>query len=647
MSPQRPATPEFGHVRAVLAAFVALIATNAAVLARTAAPDQELRVLGLQHLFQAGRQLFLALVVVLLVVAARRLGLVGRRGWPVLAAVSLTIGAWTLPDELPNFASTLLPSAPIVAVIGLVLAVSGTVVAAAAFGRALARPRWRWLPIAGGLAALLVHPFVLAAGYPAAHLFMAAAAVAAIAGALVTAPLPPRWPRLAAAAPWALAAAIALFAVIVPPSNSLQVDMLRQSGDVVTPFLPKLSGGAAPVEMELPKGWAPWFTPRDEAPAVPAAQPAITGQPIVILLTIDSLRADVLGTKKHDKKLPNLAAFRDASLRFSNARAPGSQTVYTIAQMFMGKYYSQQYWVPREPSRNLWPHADESPRFPDLLAAAGVPTFNVGAIGWLINDFGVIRGFTEDQFVDPGRNHFTLTAKTFPPLLERLEKVGDGPLFAYLHLMDAHHTVRPLGRDLPTRERYILNLTAIDKRIGELVAAVERLGLKGRCYIIISSDHGEAFGEHGTFEHNTTVYDELLRVPLMIKGPGVKARPAPTAVTLMDLGPTILDIFGQPTPGTFMGQSLAGFFPGKNPRLTRPIGAEGRMKKTLIFPDGMKAIVDDKHHTAEVYNLKTDPGERVNLLDVDPRAGERITTVHKFFDIHRRKTDGYVVPYRR
>jgi hypothetical protein len=109
----------------------------------------------------------------------------------------------------------------------------------------------------------------------------------------------------------------------------------------------------------------------------------------------------------------------------------------------------------------------------------------------------------------------------------------------------------------------------------------------------------------------------------------------------------VLDIFGVATPGPMMGESLVEFIRGKNPKLTRPIAAEGRLKRTLVFPDGMKAIVDDRNGTAEVYNLKTDPGERINLLDVDPRANERVAAVHQFFEVHRYKAGGYVVPYRR
>jgi arylsulfatase A-like enzyme len=204
-----------------------------------------------------------------------------------------------------------------------------------------------------------------------------------------------------------------------------------------------------------------------------------------------------------------------------------------------------------------------------------------------------------------------------------------------------------MARAKPPFVRYVANLATIDKQLGQIFAAVERLGLEDRTYFIVSSDHGEAFGEHDTFKHNTTLYEELVRVPLMIRGPKIKARAIETPVSVIDLGPTILDLFAQPIPGHMMGESLIGFLRGKNPELTRPIGAEGRLKKSLLFPDGFKAIVDDREGTAEVFDLRADPDELINLLDVDAKAARRIEVVRKFFSVHRIQREGYTPPYRR
>ncbi len=641
----------FGPIRAVFVAFVLLLLANAVAVQLGDGSAQAVRLRGLHHLYQAGRHLGVALLVALALAVHARV----RRRWParpaldwlVLGLLAFALAGLTLTEDLANFSGNLLPSSPQLALWLLVAAAALGVVAAAYVARWLARPWLRWLPVLVGAAILFVHPFVLETGYPGVHLFAAVAALALIACALVTLPLPRRWPLLVAGMPWALAAAIAAFALWVPPSNSLQLQMLQQEGDVVTPFLSRLGGDGDAGEGAVPKAWAPWFVSRDKADPVLPSTPPLVQHPIVLLVTIDSLRADIIDSKKHDKSLKNLARLRDSSLHFTTARAPGSQTVYTITEFFTGKYYSQQYWSTHPTHRDLWPDDDPTVRFPQLLTDAGVPTLNLATTVWLEGDSGVVRGFADDRVVPPVKTRYTLSDQTFPQLIERLGSVGDGGLFAYTHVLDAHYTVSPVAKKSPAKKRYLANLELVDKSIGDLLDAIDRLGIADRTFLIVSADHGEAFGEHNTHHHRYTVYEELLRVPFMIRGPGVKPRKVDTPVTVMDVGPTVLDLFGLPTPGYFMGQSLVGFLRGENPKLTRPIAAEGRLKKTLIFPDGMKAIVDDRHRTSEVYNLKSDPGELINLLDADdPRAADRVKAVRTFFDIHKYAGDGYKVPFR-
>ena len=157
-----------------------------------------------------------------------------------------------------------------------------------------------------------------------------------------------------------------------------------------------------------------------------------------------------------------------------------------------------------------------------------------------------------------------------------------------------------------------------DAQLGELIGYLEASGRARRTVVIVSADHGEAFGEHGTTHHRLTLYEELVRVPLLIWGPRIAPRRIDTPVSLMDLGPTVLDLFRQPTPGAVMGQSLVPLFTGpsatKQAELTRPILAEGRLKKALYLDERLKVIVDDRFHTAELYDLDDDPGELNNLL---------------------------------
>jgi arylsulfatase A-like enzyme len=162
--------------------------------------------------------------------------------------------------------------------------------------------------------------------------------------------------------------------------------------------------------------------------------------------------------------------------------------------------------------------------------------------------------------------------------------------------------------------------------------------------LIISADHGEAFGEHGTLYHSKSLYDELIHVPLWIRIAGQQGRRIQTPVSLIDMGPTLLDLFGAPTPGYFKGQSLVPLLRGEEPNLTRPIAAETRLRQTLVFPEGIKAIKDQLSGAREVYDLNTDPLELRNIVDHTDRKYQDMLDV--FFAVHKNPMYERTAPYR-
>ena len=149
--------------------------------------------------------------------------------------------------------------------------------------------------------------------------------------------------------------------------------------------------------------------------------------------------------------------------------------------------------------------------------------------------------------------------------------------------------------------------------------------------VILAADHGEAFGEHQTTQHSKTLYQELVHIPLIIRTPIHRAQEIEDRVTLLDAGPTILDIFGLPTPSQFMGQSLVPFLEHKHPVLERPILAEGRLRRSIVTPDGLKVIDDPRRTVVEAYDLVADPNETTNLWGKDPRADEALLDLRTFF----------------
>jgi arylsulfatase A-like enzyme len=215
-----------------------------------------------------------------------------------------------------------------------------------------------------------------------------------------------------------------------------------------------------------------------------------------------------------------------------------------------------------------------------------------------------------------------------------------------VHYLDSHFPFQKGGRRGSLFSRYLRSLGVVDGHLGEVRQAVARLGLAERTLFVVASDHGEAFGEHDSKFHGNTLYDELLRVPLIAAGAGVSQRRVDVPVSLIDLGPTILDWFGVPTPATFMGESLVPFLGGESRRFSRPIVAETGLKQAMLFDDGYKVIRDLRRKTLELYNLAEDPGELNNLSDaVDPDQDEHVLLLRSFFQVHTYREDGYRVPY--
>jgi arylsulfatase A-like enzyme len=160
----------------------------------------------------------------------------------------------------------------------------------------------------------------------------------------------------------------------------------------------------------------------------------------------------------------------------------------------------------------------------------------------------------------------------------------------------------------------------VDAMVGEVLDELERQGLAGRTVVIVNSDHGEEFQDHGDFTHGHTLYDELLRVPFIISGPTVEVpgRRVETQVSLLDLVPTVCEIAGAPIPEEAEGRSLVPLLRGEEME-ELPVFSE--VLHTTIFQrksvrhDGYKLIYDIERETAELYDVRADPREQVDLAE--------------------------------
>ncbi len=661
--PETPHTPSASDQRnlglpdAQLLAWGVLALINAVVIGITVPLSASGGLLGrvLHHAYDLGHMLALGLASQLVVQAWQKWGPRRRSPWSVaaFAALAFIVALAVMRDDLEGFLQRQSGHGgrlPWLLAACVVLAALTTIVSRT--GLWLDRPRWRWAAIVAAAGVGVGNHLFLRFNYPGGHFFAAWCAALLLGNAIASVgPMPDfgRFGRRPVPQLLRLVAGVACIAsLVVVPRASVWRALFRTPGSVVAPLLARVQpqrDGGPPLIIE----GSPWFSDRSHvAPIPPSSPPLVPKDPIVIFMTVDALRADVANDGRHADQLPAIEGLRRESVEFNLARAPSPSTVTTFMSMFTGKYYTGMYWtsIPSGPFKGaIMTLEDSSPRLAQLLDAGGVDTTHVVSLWGLAANVGAGNGFRNEleTHVDYGP-----AAEVADLVINSLQTHSKGPQFIYTHFVDSHAPYNLAGTEGTEYERYLRDVALVDRQIGRIRQAVEKAGLLDRTVIILAADHGEAFGEHGTLYHAVTVYEELVRVPLFIRVPGVAHRRVDEPVTLMDLGPTILDLFGLPTPGTFLAQSLVPFLRGQNPHLQRPIAVDAGRRMQALYWDGRKTIVDLTRNTQEVYDLDSDPGETRNLVDVDSgRAGRDLRTLRAFFDAHKLRRPGYEAPWRQ
>ena len=605
--------------------------------------NPKLGVRWLHHLYDAGQLLFIGALVGCTTLIWQRFS-TGKR-WQRVAAFLLALAASLVPAVLfvrSDFAGFLLQrisNEDVASGASYVVAslVATTPLLSWAVASKLARGWLRCLPFLLGLALQLANNVLLSADYRGLHIFAALNAASLIAAALSELKLPGvlgRLPRATRFAPPFVLLASAP-AVFIQPSNLVRQQLARVEGAVLVPPLARFGWGVSHGTAKVPPELQPWFENRDNLdPIAPSKPPVVSAKDlIVIMIGVDSMRADLFDKPANKKHMPRLFELRERSVDFALTRSPGARTITTWSAVFTGRYFSGVQWS--GDGNHLSIKADKQLRFPALVGKAGVTMATFTAYGAL-DKKALAKDFQEGTKVPPrDGQQFGLSTEAMPMLLERLAKHDDGPLLLWTHLMDAHYPYDSVKTSGGVKERFLAEMGQVDAAIGALDDAIEANGLRDRTMVIVVADHGEGFGEHGTKYHTMNVYEELIRVPLFISGPGIKPRRVTEPTTLVDLGPTLLDLYGVPTPSRFLGQSLVPFLRGENPKLTRPIAAERQGTRTLVLGD-TKVIVDSSRGREEIYDLAADPEEAVNLADSLGAEGQNLLAlVELFFDTHQ------------
>jgi arylsulfatase A-like enzyme len=384
----------------------------------------------------------------------------------------------------------------------------------------------------------------------------------------------------------------------------------------------------------------------------------------VILLTIDAVRKDLLGIYGNKKGLtPFIDSLQDKCIKFIKAQAIGPYTQASFPGLLTSSYYLE-YGKPSglAPERTL---------ISEPLKKAGIVTTAFHSNPFVSEMLGWNRGW--DVFYDSMEDDFDpripylrgniINTKVKNWLLSHIKDEEYRPFFLWLHYMDVHEPYLPekkyiemvdssitinqdemyglykntlLKRDVfdpkkvaLLKELYDIHVREVDAYIQEFFGTLEKLDILKESSVIITSDHGDEFNEHGGLSHDDKMYSELIDIPLLIYNRNkCKGEVWDTLVSNVDIPPTIIYLFGLEPVTSFEGQSLLplkdyqqkGVFgealyqnsphrgdPERGPDINRDI--------YFYREEDLKIIYRANLDTWEMYDLKEDPKEMNNIID--------------------------------
>jgi arylsulfatase A-like enzyme/Tfp pilus assembly protein PilF len=362
------------------------------------------------------------------------------------------------------------------------------------------------------------------------------------------------------------------------------------------------------------------------------------GRPNVLLISIDTLRADHLGSYGYAAaQTPALDALARRGLRFTQATTVAPLTLPAHSSLMTGTFPG--YHGVRD--NGGFYLSDDQVTLAETLRARGYRTGGFVAAFVLDSRWGINQGFDRyfDDFdlakykVDAGLDAVQRPGReVVDKAIEWLDQDARHPFFAWVHLYEPH---APYDAPEAVRERfpptmsgaYDAEIATADQQVGRLLdhlAADRRLD---NTIVVAVGDHGESLGEHAEEQHAFFVYDATVRIPLIMAGPGVTARVINDQVRIVDVMPTILDRLRVEIPRPVQGTSLLPLARGE--RLDLVALSESWYPRHHYGWSELTAIRDGRYQfiaapRRELYDTQTDPGETHNLAESNPSRADAL-----------------------
>lgn len=392
----------------------------------------------------------------------------------------------------------------------------------------------------------------------------------------------------------------------------------------------------------------------------PAYCAGVSGiRPNIVLISLNALRADHLKAYGYATDIaPNITGFAGESAVFEQAVAQSHWTLPSLASLFTSKYVHSHGVYER--GRKL---AENELTLAEILKASGYKTAAFTGGLDMAGDYGLRQGF-DFYFDDTKAKPMGSFKDVVPEAVKWLAANKDSRFFLFVDAYDIHPpfdkpAAGPVAADYGgvlrgllldynllkdfkngdllldgkkvkltrediayVRSRYDTGVSYADRFIGELLEKIRELGLSGRTAIILTAEHGEELADHGSFDRfgRENLYEEVVRVPLMIKIPHADSRRAliSAQVQLIDVLPTVLELAGLPIGKEAQGTSLLPLIEsrGAEEDLKRLAYSEANFRKWAVRTGKWKLICDNGKY--ELYDLQGDKRETVNLAEKNP-----------------------------
>lgn len=409
-----------------------------------------------------------------------------------------------------------------------------------------------------------------------------------------------------------------------------------------------LDGKSGPFGVEIPgNGYDEDCDGSDTAPEIqtyvdpldrrePSSKRLIRPKGNVLLIISDATAAGhlaVYGAKRDP--MPHVTRFAKQAVLFEHFFAVSNHTSVAVPSILTGRYPSVFPNI-RDRGWNSFNIPKKNKPVQQILKTKGYKTYM--AAGHNLVSF--LRGFDK---IDSGKGKRMSASALADVALKALKKIGPNPkqpTLVAVHFIDPHHPYR--APDKPTRfgtsakDRYDGELAYVDRALSKILKRVQSETYRD-WLIIFTSDHGEAFYEHGTANHGFGLYDEEVRVPLLMRVPGLDGRRVTLPASQVDLLPTILEWAGLPRDKSLPGRSLLGVS-------ASPESYDGKQRFVFseFFRTGgvfgayngrLSLIYKQKQNSFELYDRQMDPVQKKNIYD-----GGRSTLIEGALKQHVRES---------